>query len=78
MNPPSGMTTFYLNRETGALTTEPGPWTWPLEGYTLRVTRPLVISCGVHNRYDPVGQVESAEVVGSAAPASHGFLAHGG
>ncbi len=57
------MTTFYLNRETGALTTEPGPWTWPLEGYSLRITRPLVISCGTHSCYEPVGQVESAGVV---------------
>lgn len=57
------MTTFYLNRETGALSTEPGPWVWPLEGYSLRITRPLVISCGIHNCYEPAGQVESAEVV---------------
>lgn len=62
-DPRDGMTTFYLNRETGALTTEPGPWTWPLEGYALRITRPLVISCGIHNCYEPVGQVGSVEVV---------------
>lgn len=58
-----GMTTFYLNRKTGALSAEPGPWTWPLDGYSLRVTRPLLISCRIHNCYEQVGQIESTEVV---------------
>lgn len=61
------MTTFYLNRETGTLSTEPEPWAWPLDGYSLRITRPLLVSCKIHNCYESVGQIESVEVVDRGA-----------
>lgn len=67
------MSTLYLNRETGQVSTEPGPWSWPLEGYTLGATRPLVISCSLHGRFEVVDCVESAEVLDRPGHTLRGF-----
>lgn len=67
------MSTLYLNRETGVVSTEPGPWSWPLEGYTLGATRPLVISCGLHGRFEVVDGIESAEVLDRVGHSLRGF-----
>jgi hypothetical protein len=67
------MSILYLNRETGQVSTEPGPWSWPLEGYSLGATRPLVISCGLHGRFEVIDRIESAEVLERPGHTLRGF-----